>query len=406
MNFGVPNWFWLCASAIIPILIHLWNKKSGKPQLLGTFRFLPNEDFSKARSIQLHEIPLLLIRIAMIVTITFLLIGLLFETEHPFVAKVQIIQTDKPTKEQESNQDDSILKEVSSKEIVSAGWWNIISQVEHELAPEQIMVSGDFGSNYFSTSKPNVNTNIDWIPLDGSTPKEITSQPWIGNKGVAYQYKQSRSKDKIIANIEPLTNLQGIAEIPELQIVLSGELNENVESGIKFTLNKWGIDWVEQNISEVFQINFGEETRILEEIKSTSEEISYVEANAVSGISFITSNMDSSVIMKSTFMKANDVSLFGKKDEQTFLINGKVSESNESWVYAGITQTMLLEVLKIDEFLTPQLPASQREMMTESSLENGAKTKRTESENAQVGLFVILLLMWSLERLLAPKRGM
>lgn len=406
MIFGTPIWFWLFATVIIPILVHLWNKKSGNPQLLGTFRFLPNEDFSKARSIQLHEIPLLLVRIAIIFTITFLLIGLLFETEKPSIAKIQIIQTDNPAKEEESNQDGSILKEVSRQEITSLGWWNIISQVEYELAPEQVIASGDFSSNYFGTSKPTANSKIDWIPINESSPNEITSQPWIGKDGVVYQYKQSRRDDKITANIEPVTEVENVTEIPELQVILSDELSEKIKNGIIFTLNKWEIDWVELNTSEVFQVNFGKETWKLDEIKSTNEEVSNIEANTVTGISFKVSELDYSDIMNPTFLKADDVSFFGKIDEQTFLMNGKVSERNESWVFAGITHNILLDVLEINEFLAPQLSESQRALSTESSTSRGRKSTRTESENAEVELFVVLLLLWSLERWLAPKRGM
>ncbi|NMM48425.1 BatA domain-containing protein [Marinigracilibium pacificum] len=66
----------LALSAIlIPILIHLLNRRQGKILNIGSVRFLKSFEVQKARSIKLHELILLMLRISLITLIVFYFIN-------------------------------------------------------------------------------------------------------------------------------------------------------------------------------------------------------------------------------------------------------------------------------------------------------------------------------------------
>src|SRR5690554_2756424 len=88
-----PAWLWLCSLIIIPIFIHLWNRKLGKSQLLGTFRFLPDHSFNAPRHVQLHEISLLLLRMLMVILIGLLLANIFWLNDVEHIEKITIIET-------------------------------------------------------------------------------------------------------------------------------------------------------------------------------------------------------------------------------------------------------------------------------------------------------------------------
>ena len=93
MSIGATIWLWMLAAAVIPLIIHLWSRKSGQPKMLPTFRFLPEKNIARASRIELHEKTLLLLRILLILLITLLLAGLFFETSPRFAASVKLTET-------------------------------------------------------------------------------------------------------------------------------------------------------------------------------------------------------------------------------------------------------------------------------------------------------------------------
>ncbi|QCK15536.1 BatA domain-containing protein [Mangrovivirga cuniculi] len=56
---------------IIPLIIHLINRRQGKILKIGSLRFLEGKEVQKARSIKLHEVILMLIRMLLIILIVF-----------------------------------------------------------------------------------------------------------------------------------------------------------------------------------------------------------------------------------------------------------------------------------------------------------------------------------------------
>jgi hypothetical protein len=68
-----PIWLWASAAIVIPIAIHLWNKKQNKTLKIGSVIFLEESAVPSSKSLQLTEILLLLLRCLLIVLLSLLL---------------------------------------------------------------------------------------------------------------------------------------------------------------------------------------------------------------------------------------------------------------------------------------------------------------------------------------------
>ncbi len=77
MNFIHPTYLFGLLGFIIPIAIHLWNKKEAKVIKVGSIQFVPTQDSNQSKSIQLNEIFLLLLRCLLLGIISFLMAGLI-----------------------------------------------------------------------------------------------------------------------------------------------------------------------------------------------------------------------------------------------------------------------------------------------------------------------------------------
>jgi hypothetical protein len=75
LQFLHPLWFWAAAGMIIPLLIHLWKVKEGKILKVGSLSLLTASTEKSARTIQLNQLLLLLLRCLIILLIAFFLAG-------------------------------------------------------------------------------------------------------------------------------------------------------------------------------------------------------------------------------------------------------------------------------------------------------------------------------------------
>ncbi|MEQ9166083.1 MAG: BatA domain-containing protein, partial [Fulvivirga sp.] len=61
MNFANSTYLFALLGFLIPIAIHLWNKKEAKVIKVGSIQFVPTQDSNQSKSIQLNEVFLLLL---------------------------------------------------------------------------------------------------------------------------------------------------------------------------------------------------------------------------------------------------------------------------------------------------------------------------------------------------------
>jgi hypothetical protein len=75
LQFLQPIWLWATAGIILPVLIHLWKVKEGKLLKVGSLSLLTASAEKSARTIQLNQLLLLLLRCLLIILFAFILAG-------------------------------------------------------------------------------------------------------------------------------------------------------------------------------------------------------------------------------------------------------------------------------------------------------------------------------------------
>ena len=410
MILSAPFWLWFGFLALIPLLIHLWNKRSAQPRLLGTFRFLPEESFAAAKRIELHEIPLMLIRMALVTLLTVLLAGLFFEDEIKKVEYVIIseISNGEMTSVKLEEETHSVL--VSSKEIEQKGWWNIIEQVEYLQQPDRIRVRGDFSEVNFKGARPTSNTMITWEASDSLYTDEQILTAWqFGND--RYQALIQRRTEAGIQTIVEEVNYSEIQNnevkvLEEPKFIISSENDELVNLGLKFTADSWKIEVEEQPLTELAQLQLGEKIFHLNQAKEESGSEGIVESNSTFGLPISVKGLKTDIDSMKEIMITQDehIPFIYIDSDSSFVVNGSVDDELQSWVYAGIANRFLVEVIGIDELLTPTLIDAQRNPAVGMSSVNTPIPK--EKRSARLWLLSLLVLCWLTERWLAPSRGM
>lgn len=410
MILGTPMWPWLSLAVVIPVLVHLWNKRSGRPRLLGTFRFLPEESFASAKRIELHEIPLMLVRMLIVLLLTLLLAGLFMKDEVDGVEQIIISETLNGESEPEHMEGGTSLISVSSAEIKQKGWWNIIEQIEYRKHPERVTIKGDLSEAHFRGNRPVSNAVIDWQPLDSLYKDEVILTVWeLSNE----QYRaliQRSTEFGIQTYIEEVTTSEiqnmGMKVIARPRLKLNPENEEAINLGLEYAADTWEIVVEEQSMTDLAQIEFGEQTTRL--IQETEEQgvNDLIETNSTTGITLSVKEMKADVQPHKEVLTTRNTNIpFLYVDEDgNMVVNGKVEKELQSWVYAGIAQETLIEVFGVDDILTPELIGPQRDLASLTSSEIASIPR--EQRSAQLWLMGLLVVCWLLERWLAPRRGM
>lgn len=410
MTLGVPVWLWLSFAILIPVIIHLWNKKSGRPRLLGTFRFLPEESFASAKRIELHEVPLMLVRILIIVLLTLLLAGLFWEKEIEVIERMIIEETSNGVSEWSETEEGIPLVGVSSKEVEQKGWWNIIEQVEYGYQPKRITIRGDLSEENFRGARPVINATLDWETSDSLYKDELILAAWEFSEE---QYKAliQRSTDNGIQTFSEevaLSEIQNneIEILKEPKFIFNSENSEAVNFGLLYAAEVWEIEVEEQSMLEVARLELEENIiRLVQE----SEELGgkdLVEANSVFGVSLFVKEMKLDVQPQKEILgtRNENIPFIYIDTDGNLVVNGSVEEELKSWFFASIANRLITEALEVGDFLTPELIEDQRKPVSVSS--NGRPSSPVEQQSAKLWLVFLLALSWLAERTLAPRRGM
>ena len=81
MIFANSTYLFAMLGFLIPIAIHLWNKKEAKVIKVGSIQFVPTQDSNQSKSIQLNELFLLLLRCLILGIVSFLMAGMIIKED-------------------------------------------------------------------------------------------------------------------------------------------------------------------------------------------------------------------------------------------------------------------------------------------------------------------------------------
>lgn len=409
MTLGTTIWLWLGLALLIPLLIHLWNKKSGRPRLLGTFRFLPEESYASAKRIELHEIPLMLIRMLLVMLVVLLIAGLFWDEEAERVG--HLIVAENPGMEQpQTEADGDLIYTVSSEEIDRKGWWNILEQIEYEDQPERVTVRGEFTEERFKGTRPRLNMNINWQAVDSLQTEQKILAAWQLNEGEYRRLIHQRTEAGVEIFIEdsPLSTIDDeeikIIEIPRLLIHSQNE--EEIKNGLRYAAERWGIEWTEQPLAETARLVSGEESTSIIQNTDTNGVTARVGVNQHFGVLFSVMKMGAADSHEKVIVSSieQDLPFLYTDEEGDLVINGRVQKELESWIFAGVGYQLISEAFGIVDKLSPEMMLSQRNIERMTSEENIPDPKQQRS--ASLWLVGLLAVCWLTERWMAPGRGM
>lgn len=411
-----PLWLLLGLAVAVPIAVHLWNRKSGEPFLLGTFRFLPDDSFSKAKTINLHEISLLLVRILIVLIITLLLAQLLWNQENDPVNTVLITEVEEESDQREINErKDGILEiELSSEEITKYKWWNLISQLDGDYQPDVIIAEGEFNRNQMGNVHREVYAEVQWIEresIDGKRSKSWSSGEILSafvaervNGGVRYSVQELIDTEILDSN-EVIIDADTVKFSGQIRMVIDENAPTSIQDGLRYTADHWNIEHQIGSVDGLMSIEMGEENWILQKSEKVGDQQERIEANRVTSVGMNVRIDDQTATFDDVILKTrtSNSPVFGKVDPHTFLVNGNVDVELESWFYAGVGHQMFKEIMEIDEVISPTISEQERVMNTrEASL----PYRGTEPKSAHLWLLGLLLVLWLTERTMAPARGM
>lgn len=402
MIFGSAMWLWLGLGVLIPVFIHLWNKMEKKPRLLGTFRFLPEESRAAASRIELHEIPLLLIRIGIVILVMLLLAELFWQKELEPIQRISI-QEVKDGEQTWTNGESGITTlQIPTENINRHGWWNILQQVEHEYLPEYVTVDGDFTQDRFKGNRPSSTASVSWNRVDSLQLKQKTLATWLGKNEKGKSLTQLKTENEVVTCVVDLEGEETLsAEV--ITLVTNSENAESINTGLRYAAEMLSIPVEERVIPNIAQVEIGES--ILNLVGSISKNgiQERVEPNSWTGVSFNISDLDTQKVFVESFIETeSEKPFFGLNSAGDFIINGQVEPELVSWVYAGIGRALLQHSLKVGESLYPVMEENQ--LMVNKS--TGAIRSAVQPHSARNWLFGLLLLFWAVERMIAPRRGM
>ncbi len=181
---GNPVYGWALAALMVPVLIHLYNRRQTKVKILGSLRWLKEVQPAQANFRRIYQWPLLLIRLALLTAVVFLLMDLYkHETTRP-PAKLQTLILIHP-----EAGDTVQLRQLAAawqNDSVKAVWlasnfpavkeplppltetsvWLSVAEAEQRFPADSIQVIAPNRADYFAGKPPQTATTLSWELTD------------------------------------------------------------------------------------------------------------------------------------------------------------------------------------------------------------------------------------------------
>jgi len=405
MSIGITAWLWLIAAALIPLIIHLWSRKSGQPKILPTFRFLPEKSIARASRIQLHEITLLLLRIALILLIALLLAGLFFDIDQEVANSVKLSESESEYSEEWIGEDVLEIM-VPSERIDRLGWWMILEQVEYEYRPDLIITEGRLTADRFTGELPELSADLEWIPFE--LPGENRQAVWAGVENSRYEYVQRRSELLIESTIaESAEPDESEATAAPFELVIRSDTDPVIKRGFEAAANLWKINISEADLpyGRLANVRLGDREVSLFSDESPGRVQDKLKPGPQFGITIPVTMSDTIQTANSSgrLIDGGQVQVLELKQPNELVLKATPNPAYAHWFYAGVAHQLLKTAAGIDETLAPEVREDQRKPI---SVEAPVRAGLIRKESATNILLFLILIAWAAERILSNRRGM
>lgn len=175
MTFLNPYYLFAAIGIVVPIAIHLWNRKSGKVIKVGSVKFLEESESSSFSNVRLTEWILLALRIVLILLLSLIMAGTNYLTNNQQPEKMYLIDKALINSPNYSKLVDSLQQyalhllkpgfpEVGVESNDYIDYWHLIAKMENKQDQEFVVFSSNQIKN-FKGKKHMLPSNVEWLYL-------------------------------------------------------------------------------------------------------------------------------------------------------------------------------------------------------------------------------------------------
>jgi len=249
MSFANPIWFYAFAGLLIPVAIHLWNKKELKTIPVGSVLWFPKGSSQKSRSVKLRDIFLLFLRIVIISLLVFILVKPLVKSSKQATDKAVFID---PGLQPEDDERitliiDSLVNNGYEKRWLSSGfpdhseqkpeiimdYWNLVEDLNN-LNLTDVIVFTTNKLNRIEGIRPELTNNITLLAVDSDEDENKYVLETLSAEGNNYTIEGISKPSFTKFNKLKIKNVQnrGVEWLDSLKVKITA--NKEFESDAKY----------------------------------------------------------------------------------------------------------------------------------------------------------------------------
>jgi hypothetical protein len=179
LGFLQPIWLLGMAGIIAPVVIHLWNSKQGKVLAIGSIDFLDKTSLRKARSRQISDWWLLLVRCLLLILLALFLAGPVWRRQTDGGKKGWVLVGNANTTD--AKQVDSLTKAGFQRhDLEDSSWWAAFSRLDRQApsgTPFYVFTDGLL--QHFSGNRPATGRPVFWhVSEPGDSATQWVEAAW------------------------------------------------------------------------------------------------------------------------------------------------------------------------------------------------------------------------------------
>jgi len=429
MSFVHPSYLWALLGLLVPIAIHLWNKKEAKTIKVGSVQLLSESNSKQSSSIQLNEWWLLLLRILIIMVLTLVLAkpqwySKVKNTTLTYIVEPKLSQDEDFMVALDGLRDGQEIRLLEkgfpiweydvNKVIVdeAPNYWTLASEMD-ALKTDSIVVFTNGYSKGLIGSRPETDHHINWVVIDSARTVEkpliaykkkdviqlfsalsnsFHSEISSGNIRLGDDYSMNLEEDSLL-----VPKLNGIAKVPII-----------IKSPIEVTL--FYTDSLVKD-KKYIEAAFAALSMYLDRvIKVDSKSDSLMSENKNMDLTIWLSQKPAPISFQKLLLFKNDIiakSLIEPSFENNIYFLTKQITS-ENAVKERLAEN-LLNILEVNKEVGALMSEVDIRSVTESDLQtnyssNDDKQTQLASWTLSPYLWAILFILFIIERLVAYKR--
>lgn len=443
LQFSHPGYWIAFLGLLIPVLIHLWNRREGRTVKIGSIELLQLAEAKRLRSLKFSDLWRLLLRLLLLGSFVLFLMGPHWQTtkEEEEGTKWALIAPDYRDRPDLLLLTDSLYKkgyelrwlshgfpnfENDNKSKAAENYWSLLHDLsDRPSPPDSLLILAHPSRKHFQGRRPNLNIPLEWKSLPLSSPSYFLAQAWrdanelhllIGeaDREGSLFHRQKISFDEEEGEYKlqgfPLLNIQknlkenswevGFLDQAEARLTVmdSFDIQIHIHYDSSFDLDKQYLEAALQAVSKYLEIPLQIQAQASDTKLVAQKDWLFWLSDKEVPDSFRTIFKSNLATFKPG-MSAN-VSFFAKADGQYYLVKRLDKPTEETWTLPHQLIALLFEeVVKEASFSMDQQALAISQVLPNK---DGLASINRESKNHLKALFfpiwLILLLLFVLER--------